>query len=483
MSTAASNIEHFKRALKKQQTQEEDKVDLVDFKMVTFSLGGKDFGIDIMKVAEIARFVHFTYVPNSPTFVRGVYNLRGEIISIIDLRGMFNMPFEKKPSGQEEAGLILRLNSNLIGVVVDKIDKVVGINSARIQPPHPIFGDINIKYINGVVENEGRLYIILDVEKVLGKPEDTGSKSSQFSSATVQVQSQTPAQGSAPEQAQPEPEGANPAATEVAAPAAQVQVRAEAASVPAPDDDAELEKKFISEALLAMEHFHVSSLNKAWFDDRYREWRSSHPSGARQLQNSNDAQTFLSTFFSPGTGKLWTDDYADLFIRSLPAELGNQVQVWNPGCGKGFETYCIAAAIKKKFPKTAVRIWASDKDLLSVSAAPTLVFPATTVPSWLAQFMVEGKNGLSFNQTIRDSVLFEYHDVTNNRNMPPVQLVVARDLFSFLAPEVVSGIIEDLRSKMRGTLIVCLGQNEKPHPDFWLESIDDSPLHFAKVVK
>src|SRR5690606_16462896 len=111
-------------------------------KMVTFSLSGKDFGIDIMKVAEIARFVHFTYVPNSPTFVRGVYNLRGEIISIIDLRGMFNMPFEKKPSGQEEAGLILRLNSNLIGVVVDKIDKVVGINSARIQPPHPIFGDI-----------------------------------------------------------------------------------------------------------------------------------------------------------------------------------------------------------------------------------------------------------------------------------------------------------------------------------------------------
>jgi len=60
-----------------------------DFKMVTFSLGGKDYGIDIMKVKEIAKFSQFTYVPNTPPFVRGVYNLRGEIISIIDLRLFF----------------------------------------------------------------------------------------------------------------------------------------------------------------------------------------------------------------------------------------------------------------------------------------------------------------------------------------------------------------------------------------------------------
>ena len=129
-----------------------DKVDLVDFKMVTFSLAGKDYGIDIMKVKEIARFVNFTYVPNTPNYVRGVYNLRGDIISIIDLRAMFNLPFKQKSSNEEESGLIIRLDSTLIGVIVDRIDKVVGINSNNIQPPHPIFGDINIKYISGVVE-------------------------------------------------------------------------------------------------------------------------------------------------------------------------------------------------------------------------------------------------------------------------------------------------------------------------------------------
>lgn len=131
--------------------ERESKVELIDFKMITFTLAGNDYGIDIMKVKEIAKFVSFTYVPNTPAFVRGVYNLRGEIISIIDLREMFNLFFNVDEDSKKENGLILRLDANLIGVVVDRIDKVVGISRSSIQPPHPIFGNINIKYISGVV--------------------------------------------------------------------------------------------------------------------------------------------------------------------------------------------------------------------------------------------------------------------------------------------------------------------------------------------
>lgn len=66
--------------------EQSEKMSFIDFKMITFSLSGKDYAIDIMKVKEIAKAGRFTYVPNTSSFVLGVYNLRGDIIPIIDLR-------------------------------------------------------------------------------------------------------------------------------------------------------------------------------------------------------------------------------------------------------------------------------------------------------------------------------------------------------------------------------------------------------------
>ena len=148
---------------------QKEEVNVFDYKMVTFSLGGRDYGINIMKVKEISKASRFTYVPNALPFVRGVYNLRGDIISIIDLRQMFNIPVTEKPKDGTEQMIILRLEENILGVIVDSIDKVVGVSSKSIQPPHPLFGDINIKFISGIVENDERLYIILDVEGIFAQ--------------------------------------------------------------------------------------------------------------------------------------------------------------------------------------------------------------------------------------------------------------------------------------------------------------------------
>ncbi|MFP4212068.1 MAG: chemotaxis protein CheW, partial [Alkalispirochaeta sp.] len=165
----------------------ESRQEPIDFKMVTFSLGGKDYGIDIMRVKEIAKFTQFTYVPNTAHFVRGVYNLRGDIISIIDLRLFFNLPAEQKADDSPESGLILRLENNLIGVIVDSIDKVVGISSRQVQPPHPIFGDINVKYISGVAEYDERLYIILDVDRIFRKDDESTGESGRVSQRPIQA--------------------------------------------------------------------------------------------------------------------------------------------------------------------------------------------------------------------------------------------------------------------------------------------------------
>src|SRR5574344_1391393 len=157
-----------------QNTQNEEAeegskdVKVVDFKMVTFSLAGKDYAIDIMKVKEIVKAGRFTYVPNTLPFVLGVYNLRGEIIPIVDLRLFFNIDVPERKSGTLENMLIVSIAEQTFGIVVDEIDKVVGIQKSTIQPPHPLFGDINIKYIYGVVEANKRLYILLDIERIFG---------------------------------------------------------------------------------------------------------------------------------------------------------------------------------------------------------------------------------------------------------------------------------------------------------------------------
>ena len=146
-----------------EQSQERKKQMNIDFKMVTFSLSGKDYAIDIMNVKEIAKAGHFTYVPNTMPFVVGVYNLRGEIIPILDMRLFFNIPIDTTRKVDLQNLLILRFEEQIFGIIVDKIDKVVGIQKSTIQPPHPLFGDINVKYISGVVEADKRLYILLDI--------------------------------------------------------------------------------------------------------------------------------------------------------------------------------------------------------------------------------------------------------------------------------------------------------------------------------
>ena len=146
--------------------EKEKNIATVDFKMVTFSLSGKDYAIDIMSVKEIAKAGRFTYVPNTAPFVLGVYNLRGDIIPIIDLRLFFNIEIEERSDDQIENVIIVSVDDNVFGIVVDGIDKVVGIQKSTIQPPHPLFGDINIKYISGVVESENRLYVLLDIGRI-----------------------------------------------------------------------------------------------------------------------------------------------------------------------------------------------------------------------------------------------------------------------------------------------------------------------------
>jgi len=441
--------------LAQQLEEKKENAALVDFKMVTFSLADKDYSIDIMHVKEIAKAGRFTFVPNTLPFVLGVYNLRGEIIPILDLRIFFNIEVPPRDENKLENMLILQVEDQKFGVVVDKIDKVIGVQKSSIQPPHPLFGDINIKYIDGVVESNNRLYVLLDITRI-------------FSSKDV---AETPVAGTPFEKPQKIVKQAQPITP---VPKNQVAAVAEGGTVktpadiarglsgeksPAEDDASSVDIKFISESLLTYKNFTVSSVNSSWVKHRYSEWTKE--TGKNQLQNSEDADSFLKTFWSPFTNQWWSSEYADAVSKILPDNAAKQIIVWNPGCGKGTETYSLACLLKKRYPDAKIRIYAQDIDLLNVSNAGLMSVPANLASDWYSPYLTKKANGeYTFNQEIKDSIMFEYHDCKNTNALPAVDIIFARDILSLLDEKAQESVVADFIEKMKGNAIAIIGENE-----------------------
>lgn len=439
MSSETAQYRPQRSLFSQQLDSEEERAERVDFKMVTFSLAGKDYGIDIMKVKEIAKFSSYTYVPNTPPFVAGVYNLRGDIISIIDLRIMLNLPATRRDDDQPDDGLILRLDAGLIGIIVDSIDRVVGISSESIQPPHPIFADINLKYISGVVEHEQKLYIILDAERVLGK--DAATESPSLPPPAPSIASS---------------EGA---------------IAAGVSGSPSSDAQSNVAKDFIRQTLSTFRGFHATKINERWFNARFEEWKSTRSADRLQLQGESDAVAFLDTFYSPYSNRFWSAEYTRAISDLLPEDGISSLTVWNPGCGQGYESYSLACLLRERYPEARIKIWASDNDLLNVSTAPSLVFSPEEAPEQMQPYLVEGKNGYSFGQEIRDLILFEFSDALHAEGLPPVDLIVARDVLSFLAPESQHIAQQRIYERTKGGGLVVVGANEELDPQLGLEPV------------
>ena len=419
--------------------QENEQVLAADCKIVTFSLGGKGYAIDIMRVKEIVKAGRFTYVPNTAPFVLGVYNLRGDIIPILDLRLFFNLPVQEEKADALKSLIILTVDDQDYGVVVDSIDKVVAIYSGSIQPPHPIFGDINIRYIQGVVENQGRLYILLDAARIFKEKEPEAEHD--VSLETLRTAPAAPVPASA---AQPAPSGPVP----------------ETPSAPAPVS-AEQELSFIRDSLAVMSRFYVSQVNEDWVRSRFREWTDLRGGNNLQLHTPEDASLFLSAFASPDSGTLWSDAYMKEVSSLLPDNTAKQINVWDIGCGKGFEAYSVAVMLRERYPGARVRIYANDVDLLAVSGAPLLTVPEQNIPAMIRPYLTKNVSGaLVFIQEIRDMILFEYHDCANQNSLPSLDFVVCRDVLSFMEAKKQSAVIADIAENLKGNGLVLLGMNE-----------------------
>ena len=158
---------------------EEDEDDGL-MQLVGFGVGRERFGVDILAVQEIIRSTDVTPVPNSPSFVEGVINLRGDIIPVIDLRKRLSLLIDGS-SIEKNWVLILSIGNRVVGFIVDNVSEVLKISEDDIDPPPAIvIAGLENQYIRGVCEIDNKLLIILDFDSILFNEEYYALKDMDF---------------------------------------------------------------------------------------------------------------------------------------------------------------------------------------------------------------------------------------------------------------------------------------------------------------
>ena len=139
------------------------------YHLVTFQLGEELYGVDIMDVKEIVKIQAVRPIPNAPYYVEGIFNLRREIIPVINLHKRFRLKKADLDDDNEFEGgfMILNIDGNKIGVIIDRIARVVSVNSADVKAPPQMLSGIGTEYIQGVIRQEnGQYLIMLDIRKL-----------------------------------------------------------------------------------------------------------------------------------------------------------------------------------------------------------------------------------------------------------------------------------------------------------------------------
>lgn len=137
-------------------------------KYLTFSLASEEYGLEILKVREIIGIMDITAMPQMPGYVKGVINLRGKVIPVIDLRLKFGL----EPAEYTEQTCIVVVDvGSLVGIIVDTVQEVLDIDAAQIDPPPPLGASVDTSFVLGMGKVKDDVKILLDIDKVLGSDE------------------------------------------------------------------------------------------------------------------------------------------------------------------------------------------------------------------------------------------------------------------------------------------------------------------------
>lgn len=141
--------------------------------LVSFHIGGEEFGLDILRVQEIIRIQELTRVPNSPDFVDGVINLRGKVIPVVALRKRFGL--EELAHDKQTRIVVVEVRGTVLGFIVDSVSEVLRIPADTVEPP-PRLGKVEREYVSGVGKLDNRLLILLDVDRLMSDADEFNSQ-------------------------------------------------------------------------------------------------------------------------------------------------------------------------------------------------------------------------------------------------------------------------------------------------------------------
>ncbi|NGY06889.1 chemotaxis protein CheW [Solimonas terrae] len=136
---------------------------------LTFTLGAEEYGVDILKVQEIRRYDTVTRIPDTPDFIKGVVNLRGTIVPVIDLRQ--KLKFERAEYDAFTVMIILNIAKRVVGMVVDSVSDVMQLSAEQIRPAPEFGASVDTRFITGLGAIDDRMLILVDIEKLLRSPD------------------------------------------------------------------------------------------------------------------------------------------------------------------------------------------------------------------------------------------------------------------------------------------------------------------------
>jgi len=140
-----------------------------DIQVVGFRIGNETYGVRIGSVREIVRVPEITAVPSAPDIIEGVINLRGKIIPVMDLRKRFGQVYTV--ADKKNRILVVEIDNKLVGLIVNAASEVLKIPPADIEPPGSVFAEGESGYVTGVGKLKGRLIILLDITKLMHRPD------------------------------------------------------------------------------------------------------------------------------------------------------------------------------------------------------------------------------------------------------------------------------------------------------------------------
>jgi purine-binding chemotaxis protein CheW len=146
-------------------TLERNQIGSDDLQLATFYVGEMLLGLEIDQVQEINRCLDVTTVPHAPDWVRGVINLRGDVVTVIDLRSVLGL--ERGTVTKDSRNLIVNLSGELVGLCVDRIADIINVSRDGVTPPPPNLGELDQHFFSGVVTGEDAIVAILKLSEAL----------------------------------------------------------------------------------------------------------------------------------------------------------------------------------------------------------------------------------------------------------------------------------------------------------------------------